>query len=333
MTPYERVKCRLEGKEVDKIPNMNIAMALVAKEAGTDYRTYVLDYRKLVEGNLRCVEKYGFDSVSVISDPVREAAAFGSNLIFPQDGVPYCSEPLLKNGYDTDKLKIVSPYDNDRTLDHIRAVEEFRIRVGGEIPIIGWVEGVLAECADLRGVSELLMDLAEEEDLTEVMDIIFRQQCRFMEAQVKAGADIIGIGNAVASLVGPSLYEEYAFKYDKATIDYLHQMGAKAKLHICGNITPLLSQLKLLEADILDFDWMVECRDIRDITEGTSVCICGNIDPVAVMLQGIEKDVAEKTGTCIQEGGKRYIAACGCEVSKDSPENNLKAMDDVLYIK
>ena len=221
MTPFERLMNRLEGKVVDKIPNLNIAMALVAKEAGTNYSTYAQDYRKLVEGNLRCVEKYGFDSVSVISDPVREAAAFGSQIVFPQDAVPYCAEPLLKNGYDVDKLKIVSPYDNERTLDRIRGVEEFKARVGGTIPIIGWVEGVLAECADLRGVSELLMDLIEEEEMEEVLDVIFDQQCKFAEAQVKAGADVIGIGNAVASLIGPSLYEAYAYKYDKALIEYV----------------------------------------------------------------------------------------------------------------
>ena len=107
MTPFERLKFKMEGKEVDKIPNLNIAMALVAKEAGTDYSTYAQDYRKLVDGNLFCVEKYGFDVVSAISDPVREAAAFGSEIVFPENGVPYCAEPLLKDGYEIEKLKIV----------------------------------------------------------------------------------------------------------------------------------------------------------------------------------------------------------------------------------
>ena len=331
MTPFERLKFKMEGKEVDKIPNLNIAMALVAKEAGTDYSTYAQDYRKLVDGNLFCVEKYGFDVVSAISDPVREAAAFGSEIVFPENGVPYCAEPLLKDGYETEKLKIVSPYDNERTLDRIKAIEEFRKRVGGEIPIIGWVEGVLAECADLRGVSSLMMDLAEEEDLNEVMEIIFRQQCRFIDAQVKAGADIIGVGNAVASLIGPSMYEEFAFRYDKATIQYIHELGAKAKLHICGNITPLLPQLKMLEVDILDFDWMVDCQKIREITEGSNICFCGNIDPVAVMLEGTASEVEAKTVKCIMEGGEQYIAACGCEVPADTPRDNLIAMNKVLY--
>lgn len=52
MTPYERVWARMAGKPVDKVPNLNIAMALVAKCAGVSYREYAQNYKKLVEGNL-----------------------------------------------------------------------------------------------------------------------------------------------------------------------------------------------------------------------------------------------------------------------------------------
>ena len=34
MTSTERLYARMQGKPVDKIPNMNIAMGLVAKAAG-----------------------------------------------------------------------------------------------------------------------------------------------------------------------------------------------------------------------------------------------------------------------------------------------------------
>ena len=38
MNSKERLEARLQGKPVDKIPNLNIAMALVAKCAGVSYR-------------------------------------------------------------------------------------------------------------------------------------------------------------------------------------------------------------------------------------------------------------------------------------------------------
>src|SRR5215469_14528815 len=105
MTSLERLNARLAGKPVDKIPNMNIVMAIAAREAKASYREFVTDYRKLVEGSIACAEKYGLDSVGVISDPMRETAAFGAKISFPENDVPYAEEPLVGDNFDLSVLK------------------------------------------------------------------------------------------------------------------------------------------------------------------------------------------------------------------------------------
>ena len=42
MTPYERVHYRLEGKPVDKIPNLNILMAFAAKYINVSLTSFAL---------------------------------------------------------------------------------------------------------------------------------------------------------------------------------------------------------------------------------------------------------------------------------------------------
>jgi len=335
MTPRERLYARLQGKPADKIPNMNIAMGLVAKAAGVTYSEYVQDYRKLVDGNLICAERFGFDSVSVISDPMREASAFGASLVYPENGVPYCDPPLLAGGYDMTLVKTADPIESPRTLDRIKGVELLRQKVLSDYPVIGWVEGVLAEAADLRGVNALMYDLTDENTtpLRELMEIICAQQRRFALEQIKAGADVIGVGNAVASLVGPSLYEEYALRYDKALIEAIHQNGAIAKLHICGNIAAILPLLKEAAPDIIDIDWMVDFRKAADVFVGTGTSVCGNVDPVAVLLRGGSTLVEEKVAECVcvaADDGTALVAA-GCEVPAATPEENLLLMDKLLY--
>jgi uroporphyrinogen-III decarboxylase len=255
MTSLERLNKRLKGKPVDKIPNLNIVMAVVAHEAGASYREYVTDYRKLVEGNLICAEKYGLDSVCAISDPMREAAAFGAIVTFPENGVPYAENPLINDDFDLSVLRRFDPGSSERTLDRLNACALLREKAGGDYPVIGWVEGCLAEAADLRGINELMMDLAgEEEYLDDFFSIIHEQQKRFALAQLQAGADFIGVGNAAASLIGPELYRKYGLQWDKAIVGYIHENGGRVKLHICGNISPLLEILKEVEPDILDID-------------------------------------------------------------------------------
>jgi len=336
MTSTERLYARLQGKPVDKIPNMNIVMALVAKVAGVSFREYVQDYRKLVDGNLICAERFGFDSVGVISDPMREASAFGATLIYPEEGVPYSDPPLLVEGIDLSKVKVVDPLESPRTLDRIKGVELLRQKVCADYPVIGWVEGVLAETADLRGVNALMYDLAEADDdeftpLRELMDVVFSQQYRFALEQIKAGADVIGVGNAVASLIGPRLYKSFGLSYDIALTQFIQENGAKVKLHICGNITAIMPLLVEVAPDIIDIDWMVDLRKASEVFAGTGTSVCGNVNPVAVLYQGDTALVKESILECINIDDPTLLIAAGCEVPAATPEENLLLMDKLLY--
>jgi len=334
VTSLERLNARLAGKPVDKIPNMNIFMSIIAREAGVSYSEYVQNYHKLVEGNLICAEKFGLDSVSAISDPMRETAAFGAEIAFPENAVPYSKVPLL-NGVDVNvsALNRFDPLDSPRTLDRIKACELLRQKAGNEYPVIGWIEGCLAESASLRGINDFLMDLAEGADyLNELFSVVFDQQKRFARAQIDAGADFIGIGNSVASLIGPQLYERYGVSWDKAIVSYIHGQGAKVKFHICGDITALLGLLVQVEADILDIDWMVNFSTAAQLFSGTVTAVSGNFNPAGTILLGTVAEVEAEVRTCISQGTETSLIAGGCEIPAAAPDSNLLAMDRVLWI-
>jgi MtaA/CmuA family methyltransferase len=315
MNPYERLYARMAGKPVDKIPNLNIVMGLVAKEAGVSYADYARDYRHLVRGNLICAEKYGIDVYCVISDPAREAFALGAEIEYQEDGPPYVTSSPIFDGYDPDALRYPDPLESPRTLDRIKGVEELARRSAGHYPVIGWVEGVLAETADVRGVNSLMLDLMDPSAaMLATMDRIFEYQCLFAQRQIEAGAHIIGVGNAVASLVGPSLYERYALDHDRRLVEYIHGLGAGVKLHICGNITPLLPLLKEVAPDILDIDHMVDFSEAVNQFRGTSTSVSGNMDPVAIMLQGSVLEVKRDVQRCIEAGDETTMIAAGCEI-------------------
>jgi uroporphyrinogen decarboxylase len=334
MTSRERLYARLAGKPVDKIPNMNIFMFIVAREAGVSYSEYVQNYRKLVEGNLICAEKYGVDSVGAISDPVRETAAFGARVVFPENACPYSEVPLISDDFDLSVLNRFDPLDSPRTLDRVRACELLRQKAGSDYPVIGWIEGCLAEAADLRGINELLVDLAEDEEyLEELFEIIFAQQKCFAKAQIDAGADFIGVGNAVASLVGPVLYEKYGLARDRAIVDYIHEQGAGVKLHICGNITKLLELLLQVEPDILDIDWMVDFGRAAQVFKGSRTAVSGNFNPAGAILLGSVEQAEAEVKRCISAGTETTLIAGGCEIPAAAPDENLLVMDRLLYIE
>ena len=330
MNSKERLFARINNQPIDRIPNLNILMFFAAKEIGVPYSEYCQDYRKLVQGNITCMRKYGIDAVSAISDPLRECADMGLKIEFPEDDVPHEKEFLIKEKSDLLKLKPVSPADGRRMTDRIMAVDLFKKEVGDEFPIIGWVEGCFAMAADLRGVNNFMMDLYEDRDFTtELLEICLEQAIRFARAQIEAGADIIGVGDAIASVAGPMAYQYLALPYEIRLLQAIREAGGKTKLHICGNTTPFMELLPAKYCDILDVDWMVPMRKVAELF-GNITCVNGNYDPVSILLQGSECDVIVAVNTSIFKGGKKYISSAGCEVPKHTPPENLMAVHEVL---
>jgi uroporphyrinogen decarboxylase len=326
----ERVTRRLRGLPVDRPPNVDIMMTFAAHHAGHRLREYYLDHRILVDANLRVANDFALDIVQAISDPYREAVDLGLAVEFPDDGLPVSREPLLMTPDDARRLRPIRPEDGRRMSDRIAAVGLFRARVGGEIPILGWVEGALAEAADLRGMMNLMMDLRERPVwVKELLEMLVEVEIGFALAQVDAGADIIGLGDAVASQVSAAMYREFALPYEQRIFQAVSDAGAVARLHVCGDTTHLIDDMIASGADIVDVDWMVDFARAAALC-GEHPAPCGNFDPVSVMLQGNVQTVYDATLACLRAGGNRCFSMAGCEIPDGTPAGNLHAQSRAL---
>lgn len=326
MNSMERVFNVMEGKSVDRYANMCLVMAFAAKQIQVNYCKYVTDYRELAKGAIYCHENFGIDMLCAISDPYREAEGFGAKVVIEEDDVPSCHDKLLKSIQDISRLKPVAPESSARMNDRLCAVSYLKEYSKGTVPVVGWVEGAIAESCDLFDISEFMMSLCDEpEAVIELLEICTEQSILFARAQIEAGADMIGIGDAASSLIGPGLYAEFALPYQQKLIRAIHDKGAKVKLHICGNIEPVLSLVAKTGADIVDLDHMVSLQKASVLLPETTV-ICGNIDPVSILLQGSTKQIKEAVAQCSQiVTPHRHILAAGCEVPKFTEVKKMEA--------
>lgn len=332
MNSFERVMNRLQGKPVDRIPNLSIVMMFAAKELGVTYSQCCNDHRLLADAAFLCHERYGIDMVCAISDSLREAEGFGTEVVFPDEGVPYAAQMRLQKLSDIDTLKVIDPSHGRRMTDTVEAVRRMRQRAGNDVPVVGWIEGALAECCDLMDMQHVFINLLDEpEAMEQLIDICTQQGILFAKAQVEAGAHIMGIGDAATSLIGPALYEEFVLPYQQRMIQAIHHMGVPVKLHICGNIGPVMDLIAQTGADMVDCDFMVDMERAADILpEGT--CICGNFNPVEIMLQGTPEMVKAAVGKCKELGRRNHnFIAPGCEVPKDTPPENMLALLAALW--
>jgi MtaA/CmuA family methyltransferase len=330
MTGRERLLARMGRAPVDCLPLMPITMMFAAAQAGVKYGDYATDHRVMAQAQILTAEKFGFDYVSAISDPAREAADLGAVVDYFDDQPPAIDETraLLADKSALAAFRAPDPLGGGRMHDRVKAIALMRQRVGDSLLVEGWVEGPCAEGADLRGINTLMLDFHDDPAFVgDLFEFIIAMELQFAKAQIEAGADLIGVGDAAASLIGPKLYERFVWPFEKRLIDGIHAMGGRVRLHICGNTRKILRGIGTVGAEIVDLDFLAPVAEgRRDM--GPDQVLLGNVEPVGVLRNGTPEQVRETVAMCHAAAGENFIVSAGCEVCRDTPEENLRALCD-----
>ena len=327
MTSRERVRAMLAGQPVDRLPSMPITMMFAADRIGVPYGRYALDHNVLVEAQIRTAEEFGFDHVSAITE-TREARDCGATIRYYEDQ-PYAIDESAARLADKAGLGAMEPPDPwmaPAMRDRLLAIGHLKRAVGETRIVEGWVEGPCGAAADLRGINTLMVDFYDDPAFVrELFDFVLELGVRFGRAQAEAGAEIIGIGDPAASLIGPRLYREFVFSHEKRLVEGLRAAGVRVRLHICGNTRRILGDLGRLGCDIVDVDSAVPIAEAR-AQMGDGPVLLGGIDPVRTLQNGSPREIGAALAACRRDAGARYIVGAGCEVPRDTPAENMHEM-------
>jgi len=334
MNGRERVLAFLDGEPTDCLPCLPITMQFAADRVGIPYKEYATDHRALVRGQMHVAEMFDLDYVNTMSDPACEAADLGAAVVFSPDAPPALDETnsLLEDKTRLARLRVPDPWrPGSRMLNRVQAIALYKERVGGEKLIEGWIEGPIAQAADLRGINRVMLDLYDDPAFVrDLFDFVVELELAFARAQIEAGAEMIGIGDAAASLVGPAFYEEHVWAHEKRMVDGVRAMGARVRLHICGNTRRMLGAMGRLGCDVVDLDYLAPMAEGR-AAMGPDQVLLGNIDPVSVLRDSTPAQVSDAVAACHRAAGPRFIVGPGCETPRDTPDENFRAL--VRYAK
>jgi uroporphyrinogen decarboxylase len=330
----ERTLSFIKGETVDHPPFHPIIMRWAAKYAGVKYREFCLDPISKCKAMLLCARDFDIDWVTVMSDPWAEATAFGIQVEYPDNSLPIDKGGHMPDAKTASLLKPYNPLENSRCKNRITEISEFRKRTENELFIVGWVEGPVAEYVDLRGASAASVDfLIESEFVEKTMNVIVESAMNFIKHQIRAGAHCIGIGDAFCSQIGPELYDQFAFNRQKTLVDFIHDQGAIAKLHICGNTESILKGMIKTGADIIDIDHLVSSmKDFAPLLEKGQV-FSGKSDPVTIIQDGSVEEIKESVVNDFQCTEGRCIVSAGCEITPGTSVENMKAFSLASLLK
>jgi MtaA/CmuA family methyltransferase len=328
MTGRERILATLDGQPADHLALMPITMMFAADILGARYERYAREYIVMADAQVKTAEMFGFDHVSAIGPPAPENADLGAPIEWFSNQPPSMPEgnALLAEKSAFDRVRARGPVAGERIENRVRGIERMRELVGEELFIEGWVSGPCAAAADLRGINRLMVDFYDDPGFVHsLFDFALETGIHFAAMQIDAGADIIGIGDAAASIVGPRIYDEFIWALEKKLVDAIHASGARVRLHICGNIRRILERIRTLGCDLIDIDAPVPMEEARAIL-GAQQSLTGNLDPVRELRDIAPGAIDQTLGIVQQRAGGRWIVAAGCEIPRGTPKENVLAM-------
>lgn len=318
----------LEGRKIDRVAvvcpggMMSLAVTDVMDSEGVAWPEAHSDPEAMVRLALAMQEATQTDNIAMPFCMTVEAEAYGTpvdlgnrtvqprptEFILPPDGSGEISTPDFHSG---------------RAGVLLRALRQAKKKA----PHKTLVGNIVGPFSLLSMLCDPLMVLRRtRRNPTAVLDRI-RQITRdltgFVALQRQAGADIICISEPTATgeILGGRLFRTFVLPFIEQLIRAIRTSGARAIVHICGDIKTIETELLELSADAVSFDSMVDIVSLA--RESPPWRVMGNVDAFLLEAGPVEK----VTLSCrrLLEGGVLLLApACG--VIPSTPLEHLKAM-------
>ncbi len=328
MNSRERFLACVRGEETDRIPVFPLLMFLPAARFGITYKEFATNGRSMAAAQLFIQKRFELDAITACSDAFRVSADLGAKMAYPEEKPPFAVEPIISSAADLNKLGRPDPKGKKgRMADRVLAVEEMVKGAGGEVAVLGWVDMPFTEACSICGITNFMIMINDEPALAHrLLSFLTKVVIDFSLAQVEAGADMIGCGDAAASLISPSMYREFALPYEKEVTTAIHNANCPVKLHICGNTTALLPDMVDSGADLFNVDHMVPLLKAKEVYGSQNKCYKGNLNPVADIMNASVTDCTEKARACMKIAeGTKYMLSAGCEIPAETKDEVLKA--------
>jgi uroporphyrinogen decarboxylase len=332
MNALERFREALSGRTSTKIPCWPQAYLYPVHFCRGGMQVYCMDARAFADAQLRALEIFGYDAVGAGPDITMEAESLGAAIEIPRDAEPYITRHPVKRESDVNVLRVPDFRTTGRLQMVIQATEMLAQRVKGSTPIFCQLRSPFVLASNLLGIQQMMTAVIAAPDLVRRLLAFTTRFCEgYGLALIAAGADVVEVGNAVAGMLSPELYREFAAGPLKAVVDRYQAEDAVVAVHMCGNTEHLMDQMIGSGADILEIDSSLSIPDLVQ-RYGRPVTWLGNIHPVDVLLKGPPGAVRNAALGLLRRMGRtgRFILSAGCEPSIRTPAEHLHAMVDAV---
>lgn len=337
MTPKERMLAFSSGGPIDRVPCTPFVGDHACRLIGHSYSECCHSAELMAEAQVAAFKAYRPDSIGVGPGLFGVAEAMGTRLEYPVDGLPYVSEPVLKDYADLDRLSPADPHRAGKLPLCLETLKLINGQIGDQVVVGASLGGPFNTAAALRGTDNFLRDLRRDpEQVHRLLNLATLSVLNYIDAVSDLGFKP-GLAEPTASgtLISAGLFRQFALPYLKKCSDRItERWGTGPMLHICGNTRRIWSDMADTGAAVLSLDNEIDLARAKEEV-GNRVCLAGNVRPVETMMKGTREDVHADVKDCLRrahDNPKGFILCTGCGLPMDTPPENIIAMMEAASI-
>jgi len=336
MTPADRMMLAMGLEEPDRVPVGFLPLTIGARLAGVTVDKFSQDAKLMAKGQMVLYERFAPDFVLPFPDVSSIAEAWNTKTKFVEESTPYTIEFAVKKPEDWEDIDIISPNEwwseRGRIPIVLEAQDILIDKYESELPVLGLMASPLTIASWIAGLSMVSKDMIKNPDLLNIgLDRIAESMINLVKAYYDNGIAVcyMACTRATREIYGLTQYVDFGVTYDLKVLNacksYMTFMG-----HVCGR-EPYLELLTPLYPFVGVNFW--DRGAVYDLAfakkkYGSRIPVIGGVDQTTTLLYGTPRQVEAECIDAIRQAaaGGGFVLAPGCELSHDTPDENIAAV-------
>ena len=295
--------------------------------AGLTFDVMYHDAEKAAKAHLNALDRYGYDVVSIQVEPSWPVAeACGAEVYYPPDKCPWITKSPVR---DIETLEALSVPDFTATHTSNVMIEGTRILASStDVPVAAFMSGPLTFSLQLMKYMDFIKASVQNREFVKRLIRKSAQIIRaYGEALHEAGASIFVICEHDVQMFGPPDFKELSLDFLPELLD----ICPYTMLHLCGKVAPHLeANIAVLKAlpglNMINVGADVDIAWLKEALAG-KIGVAGNVDHLTFLPHASPHEVTARVEQTLREGmsGGGYMLAPGCEITVDTPAENVAA--------
>jgi uroporphyrinogen decarboxylase len=329
MKGLELIKKAFALQEVERVPWVPFVGVHGGFLTGADAGSYLKSSEEIIKGVSQAIEEYQPDGVPVVFDLQMEAEILGCDLQWAPHNPPAVISHPLALGKTLSDLSLPKITDG-RIPVAVEAAKALRKKFP-DIALYGLITGPFTLALHLMG-TDIFMKLFEApEEVNEVMEFCTQVGLKMSEYWIEAGCDIIAVVDPMTSQIDPITFETFVTPYVSTIFDFVRTREKLSSFFVCGHAQQNIEAMCDCKPDNVSIDENIPLDYVKEVALKKGISFGGNMKLTVVLLMGDQDDSRENALECLDMGGKKgFILAPGCDLPRETPVENLKAVSELV---